>query len=66
LDFELYADGLGWKWFAKPKDAMFLHWNGDKIPWLETGLHKEYWQRYADPFSALGGVSLAGGGPVEQ
>eukprot|EP00970_Alexandrium_tamarense_P009192 scaffold1813_cov185-Alexandrium_tamarense.AAC.7 len=60
LDFELYADGLGWKWFAEPKDAMFLHWDGDKKPWLETGLHKEYWQRYADPFSALGGVSLAG------
>ena len=48
LSNDLYADGLGYNTRANPRDATFLHWNGIHKPWLDSGLFKEYWEKYGD------------------
>lgn len=48
-----YVDGLGWRDLMRfnvriPQNSMFLHWNGERKPWLSNGLYKEWWDKYSN------------------
>jgi hypothetical protein len=44
----MFAEALGWKPVPASviEGALFLHWNGGRKPWLENGLHREWWRKY--------------------
>eukprot|EP00218_Dolichomastix_sp_CCMP3274_P016789 CAMPEP_0170134650 /NCGR_PEP_ID=MMETSP0033_2-20121228/2031_1 /TAXON_ID=195969 /ORGANISM="Dolichomastix tenuilepis, Strain CCMP3274" /LENGTH=216 /DNA_ID=CAMNT_0010370217 /DNA_START=115 /DNA_END=765 /DNA_ORIENTATION=- len=45
---------------AELRDALVLHWNGHRKPWLPKGLYSKYWLRYAIPLPAPPGSMLVG------